>query len=145
MLLHLMNGIVVVFALISVFITHKSSSQFRDGYVNFSVTFMNGQKPNPKIAPTPKFFRYSLGTFDLETWSCELKDVRGTGMARDEYSKQCGIEVAGRAAMIAFMVLAWLVAAIGIWSLFKGGRRGPDGERIKTEDVGLEMGKMNAI
>jgi hypothetical protein len=144
MLLHLMNSIIVLFALISILITHKSSSQFRDGYVNFSAT-KNGQKPSPKPSSTPKFFRYSLGTFDLETWSCELKDVRGTGMARDDYNNQCAIEVAGRATMIAFMVLAWLVAAIGIWSLFKGGRRGPDGERIKTEDVGLEMGKMNAM
>jgi hypothetical protein len=91
-----------------------------------------------------KVFRYNIGTFDLETWSCELKDVRGVGMVRDDYAQQCAIEVAGRAIMIPFVLLAWLVAGIAVWGLVGGGRRGPDGERVKTEDIGLEMGKMNA-
>jgi hypothetical protein len=90
------------------------------------------------------FFRYSIGTFDLETWACELKDVRGAIMVKDDYSKQCEIELAGRATMIPFVLVAWLVAGISIWGLVGGGRRGPDGERVKTQDVGLEMGKMNA-
>jgi hypothetical protein len=89
------------------------------------------------------FFRYNIGTFDLETWACELKNVRGAAMVQDDYSMQCGVEIAGRAFMIPFLIVAWIVAGVGIWGLVGGGRRGPDGERIKTEEVGLEMGKMN--
>jgi hypothetical protein len=125
MFLHITNGILVLFALVSISVTHRSTSHFRDGYVNFVA--------------------YNIGTFDLETWSCELKDVRGASMVQEDYAKQCAIEVAGRALMIPFVILAWSVAAIGIWGLVGGGRRGPDGERVKTEDVGLDMGKMNAI
>jgi hypothetical protein len=47
--------------------------------------------------------------------------------------------------MIPFVIFAWAVAAVSIWGLVGGGRRGPDGERVKTEDVSLEMGKMNAL
>jgi hypothetical protein len=103
---------------------------------------MNDTSPND---PTDNFFRYNIGTFDLETWSCELKDVRGASMVQDDYAKQCYVEVAGRAIMIPFVIFAWAVAAVSIWGLVGGGRRGPDGERVKTEDVSLEMGKMNAL
>jgi hypothetical protein len=75
MFVHLMNSILVLFALVSIYVTHKSSSRFRDGYVNFRTSFMNDTSPND---PTDNFFRYNIGTFDLETWSCELKDVRAT-------------------------------------------------------------------
>jgi hypothetical protein len=139
MFLHITNGIFVLFALVSISVTHRSTSHFRDGYVNFVASRMDDGNPGDN------FFRYNIGTFDLETWSCELKDVRGASMVQEDYAKQCAIEVAGRALMIPFVILAWTVAAIGIWGLVGGGRRGPDGERVKTEDVGLDMGKMNAI
>jgi hypothetical protein len=139
MFLHITNGILVLFALVSISVTHRSTSHFRDGYVNFVASRMDNGSPGDN------FFRYNIGTFDLETWSCELKDVRGASMVQEDYAKQCAIEVAGRALMIPFVILAWTVAAIGIWGLVGGGRRGPDGERVKTEDVGLDMGKMNAI
>ncbi|CAO2658473.1 Nn.00g061960.m01.CDS01 [Neocucurbitaria sp. VM-36] len=137
MFLHITNSILVLFALVSIYVTHKSTSHFRDGYVNLRASRMNDNS-------TDNFFTYNIGTFDLETWSCELKDVRGAAMVEEDYGKQCNIEVAGRAIMIPFVILAWLVAGIGIWGLVGGGKRGPDGERIKTEDVGVEMGKMNA-
>lgn len=89
-------------------------------------------------------FQYNIGTFDLETWACELRDVRGAAMVTEDYGIQCSVELGGRAVMIPFVIIAWLVAGIGIWGLVGGGRRGPDGERMKTEDVGLEMKKMNA-
>lgn len=137
MFLHITNSIVVLFALVSIYVTHKNTSHFRDGYINFAASRMNETSEN--------FFRYNIGRFDLETWACELKDVRGAAMVQEDYGKQCVIEVAGRAFMIPFVIMAWLVAGVGIWGLVGGGRRGPDGERMKTEDVGLEMGKMNAI
>jgi hypothetical protein len=139
MFLHIMNSILVLFALVSIYVMHKSSSHFRDGYVNFRASRMNDGDPNDL---TDNFFRYNIGTFDLETWSCELKDVRGAGMVQSDYGKQCSIEVAGRVIMIPFLIMAWTVAGVGIWGLVGGGRRGPDGERVKTEDVGFEMGKI---
>ncbi|KAF2027835.1 hypothetical protein EK21DRAFT_71163 [Setomelanomma holmii] len=140
MFLHITNGVVVLFALVSIYVTRKSTSHFRDDYVNFraSRTNDNNSTTNDNV------FRYNIGTFDLETWSCELKDVRGATMVKDDYSKQCDIEVAGRAIMIPFVMAAFLVGGISIWGLVGGGRRGPDGERVKTEEVGLEMEKMNA-
>ncbi|KAF2833453.1 hypothetical protein CC86DRAFT_278073 [Ophiobolus disseminans] len=140
MFLHLTNGILILFALVSISVTRKSTSHFRDGYANFRASRMN----DSNSTASDNFFRYNIGTFDLETWACELKDVRGARMVQGDYKMQCITEVAGRAIMIPFMVLAWLVAGIAIWGLVGGGRRGPDGERVKTEDVGLEMGKMNA-
>ena len=35
MFLHFTNSIFVLFSLVSIFVTHKSSSQFREGYVMF--------------------------------------------------------------------------------------------------------------
>lgn len=137
MFLHITNSILILFALVSIYVTHKSTSHFRDGYVNFRASRMNDNS-------TENFFRYNIGTFDLETWACELKEVRGAATVKDDYGMQCGVEVAGRAIMIPFVIIAWLVAGLGIWGLVGGGRRDADGERIKTEDVGLEMDKMNA-
>jgi len=142
MFLHITNGMLILFAVVSISVTRKSTSHFLDGYVNFRASRMND---NNSTSTMDNFFRYNIGTFDLETWSCELMDVRGASMVRDDYTKQCYIEIAGRAIMVPFVIFAWVVAGIGIWGLVGGGRRGPDGERVKTEDVGLEMGKMNAI
>jgi len=141
MFLHITNAILILFALVSIYVTRKSTSHFIDGYVNFRASRMNGNN----LTSSDSFFQYNIGTFDLEAWSCELKAARGVGMVRDDYTKQCAIEVSGRAIMIPLVTFAWLVTGIAVWSLVGGGRRGPDGERVKTEDVGLEMGKMNAI
>jgi hypothetical protein len=143
MFLHITNAIVVLFALVSIYFTHKNTSHFHDNYVNFRASRMNDTSSTP-TQQDPSFFRYNIGTFDLETWACELKDVRGAAMVKDDYAKQCGIEIAGRAFMIPFLIVAWSVAGVGIWGLVGGGRRGPDGERIKTEEVGVEMGKIGA-
>ncbi|KAH8730320.1 hypothetical protein GQ44DRAFT_701166 [Phaeosphaeriaceae sp. PMI808] len=140
MFLHISNSILILFALVSIFVTHKNTSHFRDGYVNVRASRMDNDNDT-----NDGFFRYSIGTFDLETWACELKGVQGARMVQDDYGVQCTNELASRALMIPFVIIAWLVAGIGIWGLVGGGRRGPDGERVKTEDVGLEMGKVNAI
>ncbi|KAI4641147.1 hypothetical protein J4E93_008025 [Alternaria ventricosa] len=143
MFLHITNAILVLFALVSIYVTHKNTSHFREGFVNFRASRMN-DTASTSTPTQPSFFRYNFGTFDLETWACELAGVEGAGMVREDYGMQCGIEVAGRAVMIPFVVVAWGVAAIGLWGFVGGGRRGPDGERMKTDEVGLEMGKMNA-
>ncbi|KAL5120161.1 hypothetical protein ACEQ8H_001987 [Pleosporales sp. CAS-2024a] len=140
MFVHIINSILILLALVSIFATHKSSSHLWDGYVKFRTTMTDGSKD-----PKKTVFRYNIGTFDLETWSCEMKDVPGASMVHDDYAKQCSIEIAGRGIMIPFMILVWAVAGISIWGLVGGGRRGPDGDRVKTENVGLEMDKMNAI
>ncbi|KAF2117961.1 hypothetical protein BDV96DRAFT_489251 [Lophiotrema nucula] len=133
MYLHLTNSILVLFSLVSIYVTHKSTSHFFPGYVDFKA-----KKPGDNGV------RYNIGTFDLETWSCELKTADGAQMVWQDYGMQCEIEYAGRMVMIPFMVLAFTLAGLTIWGLV-GGKRDPDGERMKTEDVGLEMGKFNAI
>jgi hypothetical protein len=139
MFLHFTNSIFVLFSLVSIFVTHKSASHFREGYI-----MRKADRTSSSMNPNDDDLRYNIGTFDLETWSCELKSVPGAMMVWDDYSKQCGIEMAGRALMIPFVVVAFLCAA---WSIrgMMGGRRGAEGERLKTEDVGVEMGKFNAI
>ncbi|KAI8934344.1 hypothetical protein NX059_009080 [Plenodomus lindquistii] len=136
MFLHITNSIVILFALVSLCVSHKNTSHFRDGYVNFVASRVNDNNS------TENYIRYNIGRFDLETWACELKDVRGAAMVSDDYGKQCRIESAGRSLMIPLVIFAGMVAAVGVWSLVAGGRRGPDGERMKTEDIGLELGKM---
>ncbi|KAI4950353.1 hypothetical protein J4E91_004234 [Alternaria rosae] len=143
MFLHITNAILVLFALVSIYVTHKNTSHFREGFVNFQASRIN-DTTSTSTQQSPAFFRYNFGTFDLETWACELANVEGAGMVREDYGRQCGIEIAGRAVMIPFVVVVWGVAAIGLWGFVGGGRRGPDGERMKTDEVGLEMGKMNA-
>ncbi|PSN64138.1 hypothetical protein BS50DRAFT_499945 [Corynespora cassiicola Philippines] len=134
MFLHLLNAVLVLFALVSISITHKSSSHFRAEYAT--------RKANR--TPADEGMRYNIGTFDLETWACELRDVAGARMVREDYARQCDVEVAGRAVVVLLLVLGWACAGVGVWRLVSC-QRGVDGERMKTEEVGLEMGKFNAI
>lgn len=134
MFLHFSNSILILFALVSIYVTHKSSSHFNERYIN--------RKADRQSADDG--MRYNIGTFDLETWSCELKSVAGAQMVWEDYSKQCGIEMAGRGMMIPFLVVGWCLCGLTIWQMI-GCRRDADGERIKTEQVELEMGKMNAV
>lgn len=138
MFLHITNALLILFALVSVFVTHKNVSHFRDGYVESRANFINDKSNNEN------YFRYNIGRFDLETWACDLKDVKGAAMVQDDYRRQCGIEMAARNLMIPFIILAVGLAGVGVWGLLSGGRRGPDGERMRTEDVGLEMDKLRA-
>ncbi|CAE7193832.1 hypothetical protein PTT_11077 [Pyrenophora teres f. teres 0-1] len=135
MMFHIINAIVVLFALVSIYVTHVNSSHFRDNYINILASQRNA---------TQTYVRYDAGIFDVETWTCQLQRAQGVGMVQNDYGKQCADEIAGRAVMIPFMLLAWLIAGVGIWGFTKGGRRGPDGEAIRTQEVGLEMNKMNA-
>ncbi|KAF1995065.1 hypothetical protein P154DRAFT_474950 [Amniculicola lignicola CBS 123094] len=130
MFLHLSNFIIILFSLVSIYITHKSSSHFFLRYV-----MRKAGRPNTEEV------RYNLGRFDLETWSCELKDIPGARMVKEDYSRQCMVEAAGRWVMIPFMIVSFAVAVLAVWGML-GGRRDANGERMKTEDVGLEMGKL---
>ncbi|KAF2796470.1 hypothetical protein K505DRAFT_347916 [Melanomma pulvis-pyrius CBS 109.77] len=145
MFVHFTHSILVLFSLVSIYITHKMASHFREGYIMRQANNNNNNNNNNNSDGNPDGgVRYNIGTFDLETWSCELKSVKGAMMVWEDYSKQCDIEVAGRVIMIPFVIVAFALAALSI-SLMIGSRRDPDGERMKTEDVGLEMGKFNAI
>ncbi|XP_014560739.1 hypothetical protein COCVIDRAFT_12559 [Bipolaris victoriae FI3] len=143
MFIHIVNAILVLFALVAIYTTHTNSSTYRPTYI--SELTANSTSTTPTIAsPSDPVFRYDRGTFDLETWACSLKSVEGAGMVRDDYAKQCSIETAGRAVMVPFLIAAWIVAGVSVWGFVGGGRRGPNGERMSTDEVGVEMGKMNA-
>jgi hypothetical protein len=139
MFLHFSNSILVLFSLVSIFITNKSSSHFRSRYIMRKADRSNafGSSDNDGI-------RYNIGTFDLETWSCELKNVEGARAVWSEYERQCQVETAGRVIAVPFVVASFLIAGACIAQMMRC-RRDADGERMKTEDVGLEMGKFNAI
>jgi len=133
MFLHFGNSIVVLLALVSISVTHKSTSQFRERYINY-------------VADRPSSMdgmRYRIGTFDLETWSCELSTVNGARMVWEDYGRQCVIETAGRGLLICFMVVACALAGLSIWGMIS--KRDAHGDRIRTEQVEVEMGKMNAV
>ncbi|KAJ4357707.1 uncharacterized protein N0V89_002283 [Didymosphaeria variabile] len=133
MFLHFGNTVLILFALISTFVTHKSTSHVK-------VKYITNKAERPSAADG---MRYNIGTFDLETWSCEWKTIPGAEMVWDDYAAQCHIEVAGRSMMILFLIVGIGLAGLSIWGMI--GRRDSSGERIKTEQVELEMDKMNAV
>jgi hypothetical protein len=137
MFLHITNSLLILFAFVAIFVTHNSSSRFRDAYVLFRTSLSSSSNDSDSS------FRYNIGTFDLETWACDLRSARGADMARDDYAQQCSIEVAGRALMVPLAAVAWCIAGIAVWGLVGGGRRGPDGERVKSRDVGLDMERLD--
>lgn len=139
MFLHFSNSILVLFSLVSIFITHKSTSHFRQRYI----MRMADRNAN-STTPSADGIRYNIGTFDLETWSCELKSVNGARSVWTEYARQCDVEMAGRIIVVPFVAAAFLIAGAAIASMMRC-KRDADGERMKTEDVGLEMGKFNAV
>ncbi|KAF2184496.1 hypothetical protein K469DRAFT_667116 [Zopfia rhizophila CBS 207.26] len=132
MFLHLTNAILILLAMVSVFVTHKSTSHFRTGYV-----MRKADRPGKGVI-------YNIGTFDLETWSCELKTVEGARMVWEDYSRQCKIEEAGRMMMVPFFLIGMIVAALGVTQMI-GCRREEDAERLRSESEELEMRKFNAI
>jgi hypothetical protein len=142
MFLHFTNSILILFSLVCLFVTNKSTSHFREGYIMRKAADPSRFPTNPE--DPAEGIQYNIGTFDLETWSCELKNMPGARVVFEEYSKQCGIEIAGRAVVVPFMIVAFLITGWSIAQMMRC-RRDADGERMKTEDVGIEMGKFNAI
>ncbi|ORY12203.1 hypothetical protein BCR34DRAFT_483019 [Clohesyomyces aquaticus] len=113
MFLHLVNTLTILFSLISIYVTHKSTSHFHAGYVTRKANI----SPNDSNS-----VRYNAGTFDLETWSCELQTEPGAEMVWEDYGRQCRIEMAGRAIMIPFLITGVLVAGFAVSALV-GGKR----------------------
>jgi hypothetical protein len=141
MFVYFTQSILVLFSLVSISITHKMAS-------HFSAFYIMRKASNPSAFPSsPNALeggvRYNIGTFDLETWSCELKSVQGAQMVWQDYSQQCDIELAGRWIMAPFVIVAFLLVGTAIWQMI--GKRDPEGQRMKSEDVELENRKLNAI
>jgi hypothetical protein len=134
MFLHFTNSIIILLALVSLFVTHKSSSHFSERYIT-----NKADRPSSEDG-----MRYNIGTFDLETWACELRNVGGARMVHEDYAKQCVIDQAGRNIMIPFLIVGWALAAVSIWQMI-GGTRDAEGKRMETDLVEVEMGKMNAL
>ncbi|KAJ4323946.1 hypothetical protein N0V94_001590 [Neodidymelliopsis sp. IMI 364377] len=136
MILHIVNLVLVLTALIAVFDSHKASSSFKSENIP--------RTPNAVSPSGYKYFLYDSGTFDLETWTCQLQSARGVGEAREDYRKQCDIEVAGRTMMVPFFVFAFIVAGTSIWSFVIGGKQSSRNEHLWTKDADPEFGKGDA-
>ncbi|KAH7125714.1 hypothetical protein B0J11DRAFT_312480 [Dendryphion nanum] len=133
MFIHFMNSIIILFALVSLFVTHKSTSHFSERYIMRKAD-----------RTTNEGVRYNIGTFDLETWACELKTVDGAAMVKDDYTRQCSVEEVGRGIMIPLMIIAFVLSFAGIADMMKC-RKDANDVTMKTEDVDAEMSKFNAI
>ncbi|UPX16914.1 uncharacterized protein EKO05_0007295 [Ascochyta rabiei] len=135
MVVHIINAILVLTALVAILVSHKASSLF-----NYELI------PNSPNAVSPsgyKYYRYDAGTFDLETWTCELESPDSIGEARKDYKAQCDIEVAGRTILVPFFLVAVAIAGVSICALVVGGRQESQSEHLWTKDVDLEMNKGN--
>ncbi|KAF2466870.1 uncharacterized protein BDR25DRAFT_235768 [Lindgomyces ingoldianus] len=145
MFLHLTNSILILLSMVAIYVTHKSTSHFSERYIN-----RKADRPGDGV-------RYNIGTFDLETWSCELQSVKGAEMVWEDYGRQCKVEMAGRAVMIPFLVVGFVLAAVGVAGMVGGrgeeaeltwnkqGDRRLDGGEDGTGIGSVEMGKLNDI
>ncbi|KAJ4344958.1 hypothetical protein N0V95_006071 [Ascochyta clinopodiicola] len=131
--LHIINAILVLTALIAIFVSHKASSLFDYKLIP--------ESPNAVSPSGYKYYRYDAGTFDIETWTCELEKPDIVGEARKDYKAQCGIEVAGRTILVPFFLVAVAVAAVSICALVGGGKQESRSGHLWTKDVDLEMNK----
>ncbi|KAF2625507.1 hypothetical protein BU25DRAFT_345841 [Macroventuria anomochaeta] len=131
--LHIINAILVLTALIAMSVSHKASSPFKYDLIP--------KTPNAVSPSGYRYYRYDSGIFDLETWTCELENAKGAGEARKDYQAQCDIEVAGRTIMVPFFLVALAVAGLSVWALVIGGKHGTRSEHLYTKDADLEMGK----
>ncbi|KAF9693454.1 hypothetical protein EKO04_008409 [Ascochyta lentis] len=133
MILHITNTILAVTALIAIFVSHKASSAFDYKLIP--------RTPNAVSPSGYKYYRYDAGTFDLETWACELENPESVGEARKDYQAQCNIEVAGRMILVPFFLVALTVAGVSVCTYIIGGKQGPRGEHLWTKAADLEMNK----
>ena len=133
MVLHVINAILVLAALIGSSVAHKDSSTFDYGLIP--------QEPNAVSPSGYRYYRYDAGIFDLETWTCELMNVPAVGDAMKDYSAQCQIEVAARMILVPFFLATLAVTGLSIWVLVVGGKQMPGSEQLYTKDIDLEVGK----
>lgn len=98
--------------------------------------------PNAVSISGYRYFRYDSGTFDLETWTCELQTLKSVGDARKDYHAQCELEVAGRMIMVPFFLVTLAMVGLSVWALVAtGGERDPHNEQMYAKDIELEVGK----
>lgn len=133
LILHTINTILVLVALIAMSVSHKASSKFQADLIP--------KEPNAISPSGYRYYRYDDGTFDLETWTCELMHPEAVGEARKDYHTQCDIERAGRMIMAPFFLVALAVTGLSVWALVTGSEQGPINEHIYTKDADLETGK----
>lgn len=137
MVVHVINAILVLTALVAMVVSHKHSSTFRSELI-----------PHHSNAVSPSGYHYYLydsGIFDLETWTCELENAGGVGDARNDYRAQCEIEVAGRMILIPFFLAALAVVGLSVWPLMVGGKQTTHNKPIQTKDVDVEVGNSPGI
>jgi hypothetical protein len=137
MVLHVVNAILVLAALIGSSVAHRDSSTFDYKLIP--------QEPNAVSPSGYRYYRYDAGMFDLETWTCELMNAPAVGDAMKDYSAQCQIEVAARMILVPFFLATLAVTGLSIWALVVGGKQMPGSEQLYTKDVDLEVGKQVQI
>lgn len=137
MILHVVNAILVLSALIGLSVAHKDSSTF-----DFKLI---PQQANAVSPSGYRYYRYDAGIFDLETWTCELMNAPAVGDAKKDYSAQCQIEVAARMILVPFFLATIAVTGLSIWALVVGGQHVPHSEQLYTKDIDLEAGKQEQV
>ncbi|KAF3044802.1 hypothetical protein E8E12_010735 [Didymella heteroderae] len=133
MVLHVVNSVFVLSALIGMSVAHRDSSTFQYQLIP--------TEPNAVSPSGYRYYRYDAGIFDLETWTCELMNAPAVGDAMKDYSAQCQIEVAGRMILVPFFLAAIALAGLSIWALIVGGKPRSHNEQLYTKDMDLEAAK----
>lgn len=133
LILHIINAVLVLSALIGLSVAHKDSSTFDYKLIP--------QEPNAVSPSGYRYYRYDAGIFDLETWTCELMNAPAVGDAMKDYSAQCQIEVAARMIFVPFFLATIAVTGLSVWALVVGGQQVPHSEQLYTKDIDLEAGK----
>jgi hypothetical protein len=66
---------------------------------------------------------YDQGTFDVETWTCELAAYTGAQDVHDIFSGQCPLETAGRGMFVVLCLVAFAAAGTAFWATGKEKQR----------------------
>ncbi|KAF2809414.1 uncharacterized protein BDZ99DRAFT_571241 [Mytilinidion resinicola] len=107
----LLNAILALAAMIALQTTHEFSAQL--------MTDHNSTLPAGV---------YDSSTFDLETWACEVKNVKDVSrFMHDSLSNQCRVERAGRLVVVFWMLTPVVVAGMAGWMLW-GVKKGLGGK-----------------
>lgn len=133
MVLHVINAILVLCAMVGLSVAHRDSSTF-----NYKLI---PREPNAVSTSGYRYYRYDAGIFDLETWTCELMNAPAVGDAMKDYGAQCQIEVAARMVLVPFFLASIAITGLSTWTLIVVGRQVPHNEQPYTKDVDLEVGK----
>lgn len=118
------NASLALAAFIANFTLHSQSAHFSPSYRSIDGGFGSGDQ-------------YSGGVFDLETWTCEVKDLpsfRSIGYI----DKQCRMEMAARGCSVVLFVFAAALLAAVWWDAKRHGaiiaERGMDQMAFDDED-----------